>query len=171
MFKIILIFLASIAPLTSYADAVQAPNTIEKAPLNNSVVSAPAGLTFTNPWARPVTLIPNTITNTAVYLSIKSNTAADYKLINASSDIANRTEIHQTVTDQGVSKMVKISNFSIPGNTVVNFEPGGAHIMLYDLKRSLNLGDKFKITLFFENGSAKDIEVQVSSSAPEAPST
>lgn len=125
---------------------------------------ASVALGFYKPWARPAANIDGKINNSAIYLTIINDTDNSYNVINASSNIANKVEFHQTFTDEkGVSKMVKVDKIAIPAHTSVELKPGGAHIMLYDLKQDLNVGDKFKTVLFFENSSPKELEVEVSS--------
>lgn len=115
---------------------------------------------FIKAWAR-ASLSPNN--NSAAYLTIKNNTDTDYNLIGASAmDVANNVELHQTFLDeQGVSKMSLLDKIVIPAHSEIELKPGGMHIMLFDLKRSLKAGEKFKLILKFE-GLTKTIEVEVS---------
>jgi copper(I)-binding protein len=48
--------------------------------------------------------------------------------------------------------MIPISKIAIPGNGDIKLSPGGIHVMLYNLKRSLKEGDIISFNLEFENG-------------------
>ena len=48
------------------------------------------------------------------------------------------------------------------GNSQVAFEPGGLHVMLFDLAAPLVAGDVFPLTLVFEKAGEVTTQVQVS---------
>ena len=116
-----------------------------------------------NPWAR-ASLSPNN--NSAAYLTIKNTSNSQYTLIGAGAmRIANNVELHQSYVDEkGVSKMTSIDKIIIPANSEIVLKPAGMHIMLLDLKRALNAGDKFKLDLKFQGIGTKTIDVEVRAS-------
>jgi hypothetical protein len=65
--------------------------------------------------------------------------------------------------DEGVMRMRQIPQISLPSNTTVSLEPGGLHIMLFDLKAPLSPGDQVPITLTFSDGSSKAVTAEVRS--------
>ncbi|MFY9590198.1 copper chaperone PCu(A)C [Rickettsia endosymbiont of Halotydeus destructor] len=169
--KTILLLLTTFTSSLSYADTNTSvtPTATPNDQSNSEASTIPASteLSFVNVWARPASSTTGKVGNSAMYLVIQNDTDASYNLINASSDIANKVEIHQTFTDEkGVSKMVKVDKLLIPAKTSVELKPGGAHIMLNNLKQSLKIGDEFKVSLFFDNAPATTIKVKVSDSAP-----
>lgn len=173
--KTLLLLLTSLTCSVSYATSTNPPAAPAAAAVpsstpqsdSNAPIAAMADLSFVNAWARPATSTAGKINNSAMYLVIKNDSGANYNLINVSSDIANKVELHQTFTDEkGISKMVKLDNLLIPTKTSVELKPGGAHIMLYDLKQSLKEGDEFKVYLFFDDTSMKTIKVKVANNAP-----
>ncbi|MCC8368580.1 MAG: copper chaperone PCu(A)C [Rickettsia endosymbiont of Oxypoda opaca] len=172
--KTLLLLLTSLTCSVSYATSTNPPAApAAAAPSSgtqsdsNAPITAMTDLSFINPWARPAASMAGKINNSAMYLIIKNDSGANYNLINVSSDIANKVELHQTFTDEkGISKMVKLDNLVIPTKTSVELKPGGAHIMLYDLKQSLKEGDEFKVYLFFDDSSMKTIKVKVANNAP-----
>lgn len=127
---------------------------------NNAQAEISNALEFINPWAR-ASMSPNN--NSAVYLVIKNNSNDDYTLTGASAiDVANNVELHQTIVDnKGVSKMIAVDKIVIPARSEITLKPGGMHIMLFDLKRSLTNNDKFTINLKFEKIGIKTVEVEV----------
>jgi copper(I)-binding protein len=113
-----------------------------------------------NAWARPS--ISSTNNNSAIYFEIQNNSNKDYNLINVASDIANKVELHQSFIDEkGVAKMVKLDKLVIPATSSVTLQPGGIHIMLLDLKSKLKVGEKFSLSLYFDNGIQQNVEVEV----------
>ena len=65
--------------------------------------------------------------------------------------------------DDGVMRMRQIAHIHLPPNKTVSLEPGGLHIMLFDLKAPLKPGDKVPMTLTFKDGSSKEITADVRS--------
>jgi len=68
-------------------------------------------------------------------------------LVDVSSPVAARAELHATVMDDGAMKMRPVGKLELPGGKTVKLEPGGLHIMLIDLRQPLKPGDKVPITL------------------------
>jgi hypothetical protein len=121
---------------------------------------APAhpGIGVEGAWARPA----QSAGTTAVYLVlINSGENAD-RLLRASSPAAPSTEIHETVLMSGdVVHMQPVSAVEIPAGGRVELAPGGLHLMLVGLANPLAAGDRFPLTLTFENAGDLEIEVEV----------
>lgn len=123
-------------------------------------------LVIENAWARP-SMSPSN--NSAIYLSIKNDTDKDVVLAGASApDVANNVELHKSYVDEkGVTKMTGIDKIVIPAHSTINLEPGGTHIMLFELRRRLGetggKEDKFNAELKFEEMEPQTIEVLVKS--------
>ncbi|WP_341761369.1 copper chaperone PCu(A)C [Candidatus Tisiphia endosymbiont of Thecophora atra] len=114
-----------------------------------------------NAWARPSTTASKN-NNSAIYFEIFNDSDLDYNLVNVSSDIANKVELHKSFVDEkGVSKMVKLDKLVIPAKSSAILQPGGMHIMLLDLKTILKVGDNFDLFLYFDNGLQKVVQVEV----------
>ena len=61
----------------------------------------------------------------------------------------------------GMMQMTKVSRLEIPAQRQVEFAPGGYHLMLINLKRTLHAGDKVSITLFDERGKSYSAQLPV----------
>lgn len=120
-------------------------------PGSNAQAPAPAiqPIQVTGAWAMP-SLSPNN--NSAAYMEVANLTDKDVVIIGASaSEIANNVELHKSFVDEkGVSRMTTVDKIVVPAKTTVKLTPLGMHVMLFDLKRTLNNGDKFKIELKIE---------------------
>jgi hypothetical protein len=79
------------------------------------------------------------------YMEITGGT--HHWLISAASPVAARAELHAMTLDGGVMKMRQVEKIGLPGGKPVKLAPGGLHIMLTGLKRTLKLGDKVPLTL------------------------
>lgn len=179
MIKTLLAGFISLVCITSYASPSSQPNqnsdsgNSADSPSTLSSLPAAGAVQFGQPWARPTTNVQNEVSSSAMYFILANTRNSSYNLVNISSDQVGRIEIHQTITDdKGVSKMVKVDYpFLISGNIEVDFKPGGMHIMLYDLKKPLNVGDSFDITFFFDDNTVKTVNVKVATDNPYNTST
>lgn len=95
-----------------------------------------------------------------VYLTITAIGAPD-TLLGASTPVAARAELHESIDDQGVMKMRPVASLPVePGQPLV-FDPGHYHIMLVELVHALKEGDNFPITLRFAKAGAVTATVSV----------
>jgi copper(I)-binding protein len=88
--------------------------------------------------------------NSAAYLSIHNHSPNDDYLIEAKTNVAAMTSIHNHINDKGIMKMRAVQQIAIPANDTIKLQPGGFHIMLMGLKKPLLEGDKFDLTLVFQ---------------------
>ena len=96
------------------------------------------------------------------FATIVNNGQATDRLVTASSPAAETVELHETVDENGVMKMVHHpEGWEIPSGGTLELKPGGKHIMLIDLTAPLEAGKKIQMTLNFEKAGAKTIEVPV----------
>lgn len=87
--------------------------------------------------------------------------AKDAKLLSASTPVAGATELHEMSMKDGVMIMRAVRNIALPQGQVVKLEPGGLHLMLFDLKKQLKAGDKVPLTLKVQTGkTTRTIAVQ-----------
>lgn len=99
----------------------------------------------------------------AAFMVIKNHSDNTDRLINAQSNIAEFTEIHQNYIDPDDDTMMmrKIENIEVTSHETVTLEPAGYHIMLINLKEPLNKGSSFPLTLTFEKAGEKTITVNI----------
>lgn len=123
--------------------------------------TAEEGMEVREAWARSA----QEGDNGAVYLVIQNNARQADELVGISSDIAESIEVHESAMSGDVMQMHPLHSVALAPGAEVQFEPGGLHIMLVDLKRDLTSGEQFEITLQFKNH--EDINVTVSIGSPE----
>lgn len=59
--------------------------------------------------------------------------------------------------DDGVMRMRRIPHIHLPPDKTVSLEPGGLHLMLFDLQVPLKPDDAIPVTLTFDDGSTKQV--------------
>ena len=82
-------------------------------------------------------------------------------LLEASSSEFEAVEIHNTVIENDVAKMVPQPQLPIPAHQSISLEPGGLHLMLMDRKQPLVAGDQVNLTLKFSEGSPQQVMAEV----------
>jgi len=118
-------------------------------------------LVIKHPWARP------TVTNRtpgAAYFVVQNRGEATDRLVGAHPDpaFAARAELHTHLMDGDVVRMRRVEGgIAIPAGEAVALEPGGLHVMLYELTAALEPGLLRKLTLEFENAGVVDVWVYV----------
>jgi len=93
-------------------------------------------------------------------MKLRSSGAAD-RVVGASSPVAGRVEMHVTMREGDVMKMREVTAFEVPAGGTFELKPGGAHLMLMDLKRPLKKGEKVPLTLKLEKGGELKMELTV----------
>ena len=102
--------------------------------------------------------------NAAIYFKMLNQSSGQITLTSISSDAAEITELHKTITDaKGVSSMQKVDKVVIPANSSFEFKPGADHIMLMGLKKDFVTGDKLTINLHFDDNKTQSVEFVVDS--------
>jgi hypothetical protein len=89
----------------------------------------------------------------AAYMTLKST--VDATLLGASSPVADSVEIHRMWMDHGVMKMRMMKTLALPAGKSVKLEPGGLHLMLFDLKKPLTAGETLELTLTLKDKGGK----------------
>lgn len=94
------------------------------------------------------------------------NTGPDATLVGGKTPAAKEVQLHSHTMDGGVMKMRRIDGgIPLREGESVTLEPGGLHVMLIGLDGPLVEGETISITLRFDQGHEKVIEVPVSSIA------
>lgn len=98
--------------------------------------------------------------NAAMYFTARGADEAD-SLRSASTDVANKIQIHETVTsDEGTMSMRPIARLELPAGGQLVLEPGGYHLMLVQVDE-LEVGDTISVTLTWEVAGEVTVEAEV----------
>jgi copper(I)-binding protein len=90
---------------------------------------------------------------TAAYATIENPDATDTRITGASADVAGSVEMHEMTRAGDIMKMAPVNAVTVPARGTVEFKPGGAHLMLFDLTRVLKDGDSVTLTFSTVAGS------------------
>ena len=127
---------------------------------------APAcGVTVANAWVRAA---PPMSMQLAGYASLKNDCAKAAIVSSVSSNDFGMAMIHQTVVENGVSKMRHADSLAIPAKGSAGFAPGGWHLMLMDPMRELKPGDKVVLVFRLADGREFAADFPVLREAPVA---
>lgn len=97
----------------------------------------------------------------AIYMEIENTTAQDLLLVELSTPLAGRAEVHRTTYEDGQMRMRHVEQLSVPAGQTVEFSPGGYHVMLMDVAEAPEVGSQFDLELIFEPGQTVDVSVEV----------
>lgn len=118
---------------------------------------ASSGISVKGAWARNA----QKGSNTAVYLIIGNQGPPD-QLLSVETEIASGAQLHRSLLEgDGTVRMQAQPWIEIPADARVQFEPGGYHLMLMDLKEDLDPGADFDLQLNFERHGPVSIQVEV----------
>jgi copper(I)-binding protein len=105
----------------------------------------------------------------AGYLTLRNQAASADRLMAASSPVAARVETHVTEKQGEVLRMREVKGYEVPAKGSYELKPGGAHLMLVDIKRPLKEGEKVPLVLRFQNAGEVKVELEVRAlGAPKA---
>lgn len=130
--------------------------------LTLSAAAAEDPIVVSHAWARATT---SSAMSGGAFLTVTAHGHPDV-LVGASSPVAKRVEVHETVNDKGVMKMKAVPRLALPSGLPVTMKPGGYHIMLMGLNHGLVRGEHFPLTLQFQH--AKPVTVDVTIEGPGA---
>ena len=115
------------------------------------------GIEVLNAWSRAAPAAGTGV----IFLTIANHGAPD-RLVGVASQIAERTELHETTQDNGVMRMRPVPALLVETGKAVSLAPGGYHIMLMRLKQALKEGDQVPVVLTFEKAGAITVNAAVS---------
>ena len=99
------------------------------------------------------------MSSSAAYVSIMNHGKMADRLLDATSNLARKTELHQMEMDNGVMKMRPVEGgIDLPAGKTIHLAPGGYHVMLIGLNAPLTADSIFEITLVFQNAGEKTIK-------------
>lgn len=110
-----------------------------------------------------VRAMPPGAPTSAAFLSLVNRGDSDVVIDGASSDAAERVEIHAHVHEDGMMKMRRVDSVRVPAGGRFIFEPGAYHLMLLGLRNTLKPGESINIVLTSGNNEVVAAELPVQS--------
>lgn len=103
---------------------------------------------------------------TAGYFDFNYDYKVPDRIISVVSPAFKRVEMHDSVTDSGMKKMVKLDTLDLPAKSSIKFAPGGKHLMLFDPTKTLKAGELIKVTFVFAQRDPIDVSFEVKDVIP-----
>jgi copper(I)-binding protein len=96
----------------------------------------------------------------AAYLTLKSTEPV--KVVAVASTAAGRAELHTSMVTSGVAHMHGMESLPLPAGKAVELKPGGDHVMLMEVARTLRHGDTVALTFTIEDskGTRRTLDVK-----------
>jgi copper(I)-binding protein len=116
-----------------------------------------------HPWSREM---PPVAPTAAAYFVVHNKGSEADRLLGVATPHAGRAELHEHIHADGLMKMQQVPSVAIPAGGEVKFAPMGYHVMLFNLKQQAKDGERFPLTLTFEQAGAVEVEVAVQKDAP-----
>jgi periplasmic copper chaperone A len=119
------------------------------------------------PWMRAT---PPGAKVAAGYMTVRNRSAQPDRLVAASSPSAGAVQTHVHIKDGEILRMREVKGYDLPANGTLELRPGGAHLMLVDLKQPLKQGDTVPVTLRFARAGEVQVEFRVEPLTAQRPS-
>ena len=120
------------------------------------------GLHITDAWIRPA----GKARNTGLFFRVINNTDQNDTLLSAKSDLAAKTEVHETFKVDDMMGMREVENLVMEAGKVFQFKPMSYHVMLIQLKEAVAQGDEGEVTLVFKNAGEVKVKAMVEDKMP-----
>ena len=127
--------LLSLAPLSAHAEVVAEEGWVRAGPPTARVFGAYVTLRNTGEEARSVTAVES----------------ADFE----------RVEMHRTIVEGEVARMVAQERLEIPAGGHLSLKPGADHLMLFNPRHAIEEGGTVNFTLTIDDGSTLDFDAPV----------
>jgi copper(I)-binding protein len=126
--------------------------------LTLSALTFAKGIAVDDPYVRA---IPPGQTISAAFLTLVNGSDKGIDLVKATSDSAKNVELHEHVHEDGMMKMRQVPKINVAAKSKTELKPGGYHIMLIGLVKSIKPKDIITINLEFSDGSKQEIKAEV----------
>lgn len=99
----------------------------------------------------------------AAFMQIMNHTNEDDRLLNVSSDIAKKVELHTHIEiSDGVMKMMHVEEgVVIPAGGMLAMKRGGDHVMFMGLTENMEAGSSVEVTFEFEKAGEMTVQIPV----------
>ncbi|MGE0080405.1 MAG: copper chaperone PCu(A)C [Thiohalomonadaceae bacterium] len=111
-----------------------------------------------DPWIREAP--PNAMALGA-FATLHNGSDKARTLVAARSAVADKVELHKTIVEDNVAKMVQQEKIEIAAGSEVKMQPGGLHIMLIGPRQALKAGDKVEVVLEFDDGATLPVAFEM----------
>ncbi|MET0226913.1 MAG: copper chaperone PCu(A)C [Dokdonella sp.] len=114
------------------------------------VAQAAGKLGVTDAWIREA---PPGASMLAGYATLTNTGDAPITLLTVQSDVFRMASLHETVIDNGISKMRELHRIELAPGASVSLKPGGKHLMLMQPRQEVHAGDKVEMLFLLVDGT------------------
>jgi periplasmic copper chaperone A len=114
-------------------------------------------LTVTDAWIRAV---PGS-GMAAAYMTLHNSGAQAITVSAVQTSAAADSMIHETSTENGMSRMRAHEQLVIAPGATIKLQPGALHVMLHDLTRPLDAGQAISLVLKLQDGRTVNVTARV----------
>jgi periplasmic copper chaperone A len=114
-----------------------------------------AAVVASDAWVR---LPPPSRDQTALFVVLENHSDQRRAVVSASTDAAERAELHEMKQENGMMRMSPVKEIVIPAKGKTALAPGGLHVMLFGLKTRPAAGDVLTVTLKLDDGSTVPVK-------------
>ena len=100
---------------------------------------------------------------TAAYLTLANNSDQPITIGDVTSPQFARVEMHQTVLDDDVARMLALAPLIVERHSSVHFEPGGKHLMMSAATKETVAGMPVTVEFHYDNNGLLIVATTVSS--------
>ena len=104
---------------------------------------------------------PQSTTVHAAYLTIENRNQDAITLLSITSPNVSRIELHQSITEKEITRMVHHEALDLASTDVVELKPGGFHLMLYNADSPLKITDSIPLIFEFSDGTTLEVQADV----------
>ncbi len=95
------------------------------------------------------------------YMTINNTSDEAIDITKAESELYSSIEFHETLHENGMARMVRWGEITVPAKGSVQLKRGGKHFMLFNPTKHLKAGETVRIKLTTSNNTTKTILVTV----------
>ena len=119
--------------------------------------AAQAQVSVTDAWVRETLGAGKT---SAGYARIVNTGPAD-RLLSVATPAAGMAEVHQSVEQGGMMRMLPVKSLEIPSKGETLLKPGGYHVMIMNAQKPFKVGEVLEFTFTFEHAGKITVPVKV----------
>ena len=102
------------------------------------------------------------------YLTVVNHGSKADTVVAVTSPFAARVDMHSMSMTGGVMTMQPAWRVAVPAGGHAVFGPGGYHLMLMDVSRTLKVGDKVPVSVAFAGGAKLKTDLTVALGPPSS---
>lgn len=95
------------------------------------------------------------------YFSVSQGSGPARKIAGVYVEGVERAEMHETVSENGVSSMRAVKDVALESGKTTTFKPAGLHVMLFGVADTLKAGSDTEITITLDNGDKASVPAKV----------